>query len=215
MFNSAAKEVVIDASNEHYDVLYNSISSLIENDAELDLTLTIKLRRVSVDLNINESLLVVNTLAVKRAALRGGAWSTAGKRVEKYLMLTLCHLFKVPHQHFDQSTLPKSMREVDFYITKSDKYYRTEVKLMGQGNPESADAIFARKSDLFVADKLSDLNKQQADELDVQWIELRQKNGFLKFESALTNFDIPFTPFSGDLDSELDKILNEIIFRNL
>jgi len=72
MYNSATKEIVIDASNEHYDILYNSISALLENQSDIDLTLTIKFRGVSVELNINESLIVINTLAVKRLALRGG-----------------------------------------------------------------------------------------------------------------------------------------------
>ena len=83
MYNSASKEIIIDASNNHYDILYNSISELVENTSEIDLTLNIKLNGVSVDLNINESLIIINTLAVKRAALRGGLWSTAGKKVEK------------------------------------------------------------------------------------------------------------------------------------
>ncbi len=72
MYNSATREIVIDASNEHYDILYQSISTLIENQPDIDLSLTIKFRGVSVELNINESLIVINTLAVKRAALRGG-----------------------------------------------------------------------------------------------------------------------------------------------
>ena len=63
MYNSASKEIVIDASNEHYDVLYQSISNLIESQPDIDLTLTIKFRGVSVELNINESLIVINTLA--------------------------------------------------------------------------------------------------------------------------------------------------------
>lgn len=88
MYNSANKSIVIEASYEHYDILYNSISTLIEEQSEIDLTLVIKLGKVSIDLNINESLLVINTLAVKRAALRGGLWSTAGKQVEKKLMQT-------------------------------------------------------------------------------------------------------------------------------
>lgn len=58
MYNSASKDIVIDASNEHYDVLYESISNLIESQPDIDLTLTIKFRGVSVELNINESLIV-------------------------------------------------------------------------------------------------------------------------------------------------------------
>lgn len=212
MYNSATREIVIEASNKHYDVLYDSISSLIEKQAEIDLSLTIKFRGVSVELNMNESLIVINTLAVKRAALRGGLWSTAGKRVEKYLMTTLCKIFDVPDLHFDQSKIPASMREVDFYlISTNQKYYRCEVKLMGKGNPESADAIFARKSDVFIADKMSDLNKKQAEELNVNWVELRSDGGFLKFAELLTNFAIPFTPFTADLNQKLDAILIDLV----
>ena len=80
MFNSSTKEIIIDASNEHYDTLYKSIQELVKTEHELELTLTLKLKGVSVDLNVSESLIVINTLAVKRAELRGGLWSTAGKR---------------------------------------------------------------------------------------------------------------------------------------
>lgn len=211
MYNSASKEIVIDASNEHYDVLYSSISKLIETQDEIDLNLTIQFNKVSVNLNMNESLIVINTLAVKRSALRGGLWSTAGKRVEKYLMSTLCMLFDVPSKHFDQNEIPQSMREVDFYLINGKKYHRCEVKLMGRGNPESADAIFARESDVFIADKLSDLNKEQADKLNVKWVELRSDNGFKKFGVILTELNIPHKIFTGDLDKKLDKILDELI----
>ena len=210
MYNSASKEIVIDASNEHYDVLYQSISNLIESQPDIDLTLTIKFRGVSVELNINESLIVINTLAVKRSALRGGLWSTAGKRVEKFLMATLCKVYNVPFEHFDQSKIPASMREVDFYLINEQTYSRCEVKMMGRGNPESADAIFARESDVFVADKLSDLNKQQADILNVKWVELRDENGYKRFAQILNELEIPFTEFKGDLDAHLDKILTEL-----
>lgn len=210
MYNSASKEIVIDASNEHYDVLYQSISNLIESQPDIDLTLTIKFRGVSVELNINESLIVINTLAVKRSALRGGLWSTAGKRVEKYLMATLCKVYNVPFEHFDQSKIPASMREVDFYLIKEKTYARCEVKMMGRGNPESADAIFARESDVFIADKLSDLNKQQADKLNVKWVELRDESGYKRFAKILKELDIPFTEFEGNLDIHLDNILTEL-----
>jgi hypothetical protein len=210
MYNSATKEIVIEAANEHYDVLYQSISSLIENQSDIDLTLTVKFRGVSVDLNINESLIVINTLAVKRAALRGGLWSTAGKQVEKYLMMTLCKIFDVPFQHFDQSKVPSSMREVDFYLINDDKYHRCEVKLMGKGNPESADAVIARDSALFVADKLSDLNKQQLDMLKVEWVELRNTEGYQRFSKVLENFKIPHQKTVKNIDISIQKALNEL-----
>ena len=212
MYNSATKEIVINASSEHYDILYESINTLVDNNSEIDLSLTIKFRGVSVDLNINESLIVINTLAVKRSALRGGLWSTAGKRVEKYLMATLCHLYSVPFNHFDQSQVPSSMREVDFYLINNSSYSRCEVKLMGQGNPESADAIFARESNVFVADKMSDLNKTQADKLGVDWVELRSVGGYRRFGAILKRLNIPYQDFPPDkLDAKLDMVLARLL----
>lgn len=198
MFNSSRKEIVIEASNEHYDVLYQSIKELSENDQSVELTLTLKFNGVSVDLNISETLIVINTLAVKRAALRGGLWSTAGKRVEKPLMVQLCKLFGVSDKNYRLKSkiakLPNGVtREIDFYLVdNSDKEYKCEVKLMGRGNPESADAVIARESALFVADKLSDLNKRQLDSLKIEWVEFRSKNGYMRFENALKRFGIPY-----------------------
>lgn len=212
MYNSATKEIVLEASLEHYDTLYQSINGLIENDDDINITLTIKLRGVSVELNINESLIVINTLAVKRAALRGGLWSTAGKQVEKPLMITLCKLFNVPQKHYDQSRLPVSMREVDFYLigdTDNDRF-RCEVKLMGKGNPESADAVIARDSKVFVADKLSELNKTQLTQLGIEWVELRNSDGFKRFATVLRNLKIPHSQVSDNMDQRLSEIFKEI-----
>lgn len=217
MYNSATKEIVIDASNEHYDILYQSISSLIENQNEIDLTLTIKFRGVSVELNINESLIVINTLAVKRAALRGGLWSTAGKRVEKPLMQTLCKLYSVSEQNYKvqlkgkatKSTDDDFEREIDFYLTEGKNLFKCEVKLMGRGNPESADAVIARDSKIFVADKLSDTNKAQLNSLKVEWVELH--SGYKRFKNVLENLKIPHKDFTGNLDNDVDRILTEIL----
>lgn len=103
------------------------------------------------------------------------------------------------------------MREVDFYLINGETYSRCEVKLMGRGNPESADAIFARESNVFVADKLSDLNKQQADLLNVKWVELRDENGYKRFGKVLQELNIPHTEYIGDLDAHLDGILSELL----
>lgn len=216
MYGSATKEIVLDAASEHYDTLYEAISGLIDTDEDLSLTLTIKFNGVSVDLTINETLLVINTLAVKRAALRGGAWSTAGKTAEKILMKTLCRLYQVPATNFEEKfirdTTKKVSREIDFYLLDDqDKRYLCEVKLMGKGNPESADAIFARKSNVFVADTLSQQNKDQADELGVSWVELRTRNGYKRLKTAFDKYNIPYTDYTGDLDKDLEIILDDII----
>ncbi|MCZ2127016.1 MAG: CfrBI family restriction endonuclease [Anaerolineales bacterium] len=210
MYNSARREIVLEATAEHYDRLYESIQSLVEQGSDIDLTLTIKLRGVSVDLNISESLIVINTLAVKRAELRGGAWSSAGKQVEKVLMRTLCGLYNVPEKNYELTGLSKEQREIDFYlIDENKKRYLCEVKLMGKGNPEGADVTIARDSDVFVADKLSDLNKKQLTQRGVKWVELRSVNGYAKFETILQEFSIPYAPFAGSLNQNLEKALTK------
>jgi len=216
MFNSSTKEIVIDASNEHYDTLYETIKNLVESEHDLDLTLTIKFKGVSVDLNVSESLIVINTLAVKRAELRGGLWSTVGKRVEKPLMQTLCKLYDVPDNNYAIKIKGRLVqdsdfeREVDFYLVEGKNQYKCEVKLMGKGNPESADAVIARDSKVFVADKLSETNKKQLDSLGVEWVELRNDNGFQRFETVLNHLRIPHGKLSLNIDQKLEKIFREI-----
>lgn len=217
MYRSATKQIVIDASNEHFESLYNSIQALVANEHEVDLILTIKFQNVSVDLNVSESLIVINTLAVKRAALRGGLWSTAGKRAEKILMLTLCRLYKVDPQYYNAEHFVKNKaldvdREIDFYLKNGQEQFKCEVKLMGQGNPESADAIIARDSALFVADTLSQQNKNQCDSLEISWVACRDEDGYKRFKLALDKFQIPYIDYSGNLDTDLSTILDSILY---
>ncbi len=216
MFNSSTKEIVIDASNEHYDVLYAAIKNLTDTEHDLELTLTIKFKGVSVDLNVGESLIVINTLAVKRSALRGGLWSTAGKRVEKPLMQTLCKLYGVSEDNYSLKIQGEEIkedefeREIDFYLVKGKDRHKCEVKLMGRGNPESADAVIARDSRVFVADKLSDTNKKQLNSRKVEWVELRSDGGFRRFGVVLDNLKIPHGKLPENIDKKLEIIFKEI-----
>lgn len=219
MYNSARKEIAIDASNEHYDTLHKVIKDLIQSEEEIDITLTIKFRGVSVDLNVSESLIVINTLAVKRSEIRGGGWSTAGKRVEKPLMITLCKLFGLTDKYYkirvDNKEVSEKIefeREIDFYLfcPLKNEEYKCEVKLMGRGNPESADAVIARDSKVFVADKLSVLNKKQLDSRNVEWVEMRNEYGYKRFGLVLSNLDIPHSEFTGNIDKRLEEIYRDI-----
>jgi len=216
MFNSSTRNIVIDASNEHIESLYNSIKELTESEKEIDLTLTIKFKSVSVDLNVAESLIIINTLAVKRASIRGGAWSTAGKRVEKPLMETLCKLYSVPKEYYYAKAKGKILledefiREIDFFLTKDGKEFECEVKLMGIGNPESADAVIARASKVFVADKLSETNIKQLNSLKVEWVQLRDINGFQRFDIVLNNLGIPHEKLNPNFENNLENIFKEI-----
>lgn len=81
---------------------------------------------------------------------------------------------------------------------------------MGKGNPESADAIIARNSNVFVADTLSEQNKNQCDQLGVHWIALRDANGYRRFGLALEKLGISHADYNGNLDADLPKILDKL-----
>ena len=216
MYKSSTKKIVIDAAMNHFDSLYSNIQTLIENEKDIDLKLQIKFNGVCVDLNINESLIIINTLAVKRAAFRGSFWSSVGKNVEKYLMITLCKLYQVSERYYDKSHFVKNKkakvdREVDFFLINGENRYRCEVKLMGKGNPESADAIIARDSDLFIADTLSIQNKNQCEKLGICWVACRDKGGYRRFKLALDKFKIPYIDYNGNLDNDLPNILASLL----
>jgi CfrBI restriction endonuclease len=209
-YGSTKKEIVIEAATKHYETLLGSIEDLIKDSSEFELALTIKHNKVSVELNISESLIVINTIAVKRAALRGGAWSTAGKQVEKPLLRVLCQLFQVPTNFYDQSDLPHTVREIDFFLKDvQGNYHSCEVKLMGKGNPESADGAMARNVKVFIADKLSKKNKQELDRLNILWVEFNQAGGegYKRFGEILANLNIPHILPEGDSKKRLEEIL--------
>ena len=219
MFNSGTKEVVISASKDNYNTLVDSIEHLISEKDDLDIHLSLKFNGVSVELNLNESLIVINSVAVKRAAIRGGAYSSTGKNVEAPLMLTLCKLFSVTESNYSlnivgggKSSYGDFDREIDFYLKKEESILKCEVKLMGKGNPESADAFIARESNIFIADKLSETNKKQFDSLGAHWVELRSDSRFLRFEKILKFYRIPYKmPFKEKINVKIDNILHEIL----
>lgn len=221
-YGTSRKEVVLDVSQEHYDVLLDSIQELINVDNTLEIELKLSYKKVSVELTLSETLIVINALAVKRAAIAGGFWSKIGKNIEKPLMESLCALYKVPKENYREiSEIEAEVlgREVDYYlVNRKGKELYCEIKMMGKGNPESADAIYARSTDLFIADTLSDLNKRQADAEGLKWIELKTikdnkstgELGFRKFPLVLNKLDIPYN-LKEDYEitqEDIDEVLN-------
>ena len=155
---------------------------------------------MSFDLNLSESLIVLNALATKKISMCGGAWSAVGKRVEKRLLIKLCQLCGVPAKYYNAENFVRDRmldvdREVDFKLyDKNFNEYRCEVKLMGKGNPESADAVIARDSDIFIADTLSDQNKNQLNQRKIFWLELKNhgvEENISRFKKILEKLNIP------------------------
>ena len=199
IYGSATKEIMINVANSNIDYLESILDSLGNETDNIGISIKIFYKNISVELNLNESLLVINALATKKIALCGGAWSSIGKRVEKPLMLELCRLCGVPKEFINADIFKKNGeldfdREVDFKLFNKDKskIYRVEVKLMGKGNPESADAVIARDTNIFIADTLSTQNKNQLKSLNIEFLELKNnKNSLADFKKILARLEIP------------------------
>ena len=198
IYGTASREVVLDAARSNFEYLRSMLAEL-EADAENDLAVSISIsyNSITVKLSLTESLLVINALATKKLQIRGGAWSAIGKRVEKPLLDELCRRAGVPAKNIDRKfTRDKTLaydRETDYRLIGRDgKIYRVEVKLMGKGNPESADATIARDSDIFIADTLSEQNCAQLTALGIEYLILRGNNKPLEdFVKILDRLDIP------------------------
>ncbi|MDR3092936.1 MAG: CfrBI family restriction endonuclease [Endomicrobium sp.] len=199
IYGSATKKIVIDVANANFEYLTGLIS-LLEKDGEsgVGLSIEISYKEVSVKLSLTESLLVINALATKKIAIRGGAWSSIGKKVEKPLLLRLCELCGVSKKYIDNSIFKKAGtlnfdREIDFKLcNKTGKEYRVKVKLMSKGNPESADVIYARDTDIFVADTLSKQNKNQLKSEDIKYVEMKDNPHCAdNFKVLLKELNIP------------------------
>ena len=202
------REVVISAANQNYEEMKDMIDELVREGEGVDITISIAFNKVSVELSINESLVVINALAVKRAALSGGIWSSVGKQTEGVLMLTLCDLFSVAREHYDlhqkRSDRAENVdREIDFFLVNGETRNKCEVKLIGRGNPENADAVIARGSKVYVADTMSDQNITQMNFRKVLWVHLKAEEGYLRFGTVLKNLGIPHTPYRGNLEKQI------------
>ncbi|GAA8334278.1 hypothetical protein HpDR47_09280 [Helicobacter pylori] len=194
-YGTSTKEVVLDITQNNLKYLYEILQNL-ENDNMTDLGINIKItyKDISVNLDLKESLLVINALATKKIALRGSAYSMIGKRIEKPLMLELCKRCGISESHIDATNFKKDKkleydREVDFKLYNKDrsKVYRVEVKLMSKGNPESADAVIARDTDIFIAYTLSEQNKQQLEYLNIVYLALKNNsNIILDFKNSVS-----------------------------
>ena len=74
---TTTKEIVIDIAKQNYDYLKNLIQQLeVDGESELNIQIKITKNGVSVDLNLSESLLVLNALATKKNCVK--RWRVVG-----------------------------------------------------------------------------------------------------------------------------------------
>ena len=191
--------------------LYNESFEIIRSleDRDTDFDISFRFGDVSICLDMTESLVAINGLMAQRI----GVWNAASKQVKAPLIETLCRLFEVEPRYFTRALADDdSIREVDYFlIPPHGNRAKCEVKLMGRGNPESADAIHARDTDVFVASTLSDTNKRQLDDARVLWTELQVYNGFLRFQRTLDELGIPYTPCDEFSDAEIESAIRRTL----
>ena len=197
IYGTEEKKIAIDVSRTNYEYIKQLVDDI--GTGEINIKISLTYNNIHVDLDLQESLIVINALATKKVAIRGGAWSSIGKKVEKPLIDKLCEISKVPAKYIDNKNFKKDKtkdvdREIDYKLfSRSGKMYRIEVKLMGRGNPESADVVIARDTAILVAYTLSQQNKNQCKQLNVEYVELKGNNNIKQdFEAVLQRLDIPF-----------------------
>lgn len=132
-YGTSTKEVVLDITQNNLKYLYEILQNL-ENDNMTDLGINIKItyKDVSVNLDLKESLLVINALATKKIALRGSAYSMIGKRIEKPLILELCKRCGISESHIDATNFKKD-KKLEYDIEKQILNFiiRIGVKFIG------------------------------------------------------------------------------------
>lgn len=207
---SSRRELVLDESRHHLSSFRQLIDELFDDSFGIELTL--KNEDSTVRLNHTETMTVINALAVRRAGMRGGAWSSIGKQAEGPLMEALCRVFRVPEHSFSRRVNDEdAKREVDFYLYRPvGRPVKCEVKLMGKGNPESADHTAARQTNVFVASTLSQSTRNSLDENNIMWTELQRPLGLLRFQQTLGAYAIEYSTISEDeVETNVERAVSE------
>ena len=162
---------------------------------------------------VEEFLRLLLGITTLQGAKRGGFNSSMGKRVEKIFLVTLCKLFGVSNENYHPYDLDDGTthnRETDFYlINNNGDKFKIEFKLMGKGNPESADSFLARNTNITIGETLSETNKAQLDANNIYWVELKN-GGWKKFEEILNILEIS-NSFSDENVNNLDEYITESI----
>ncbi|MFW9969695.1 MAG: CfrBI family restriction endonuclease [Candidatus Odinarchaeota archaeon] len=212
MHNTQRKEVVIESAKTHFRELIETMETKQDNIDELNIKLDLTYNNVSVEFNINEVLIMINAMATIKSNIRGGIYSSLGQQIEKPLMLTISRMLNVPEEYYTEPEEYEDTRQADFHYFKDSEKINCEVKLMGKGNPESADAAMARYTKVFIANKISDLQKEELRNKDILWVETQGNENLLEsFSAILSNLEIPYTPFEGNYKDHIDEYLDEIL----
>lgn len=214
----STKEVCLDIGKKNIE----SFRFLLSNfkNPQYQLRVIIKKNSETVELDEIESVVSINIISAMRLTIQGGAWSEVGKRAEKSLLYTIFKLLNISDEDyilvFDEMKNKKLVgnREIDAVIfSRIKKPITVELKLLGIGNPEIGDEALARRVDLFLLDRLTEMMIDEAEKIGVKVIEFRQEKALNELYEFLRLKDVVCKrpkPLSGNqLKSAIVKIVNK------
>lgn len=215
---TSTKEVCLELGKKNID----SFRLLLNNfeNPQYQLRVTIKKNSEAVELDEIESIIFVNIISAMKLTIQGGAWSEVGKQTEKSLLFIIFKFLNISDSDyiliFDEMKKKELVgnREIDAIIFSKDKKPITvELKLLGIGNPEIGDEALARKVDLFLIDRLTEMMIVEAAKIGVNVIEFRQKDALGKLYKFLQSRNVkcekPKSLSQDQLRSEITKNIHQ------
>lgn len=215
---SSTKEVCFELGKKNIES-FRILLSHFERP-EYQLKIIIRRGKESVELNEMESLIFINTISAMKLTIQGGAWSEVGKQTQKGLLFVIFKLLSIPDDDFilifdemKEKGLVEN-REIDAVVfTRKKDPLTIELKLLGIGNPEIGDEALARRVDLFLTDKITEMMIKEAQKIGVKVIEFRQKDALKEIYEFLKSKDVNCqeSKFLSEkqLKSEIFEIINK------
>jgi len=205
IYDSQSEDTVRRRSAENYEKLEDFITE-VSKEKGVKMRLEIEDDGGTVKLEHEETLALLSSFGVRREKISGSLDSSKGKNTEEPLLNTLCRIFNVPEEKYKYEDENDEDREIDFYLYDEDgERYNCEVKLMGKGNPETTDSAWARNTDVFIADRLSDSKKKQLSKKGIEWVELADDEGYTRFGKVLDELGVSHEKPS-EVDSAIEKV---------
>lgn len=215
---TSTKEVCLELGKKNIES-FRLLLSTFENP-QYQLKVIIKKNNEAVELDEIESIIFVNIISAMKLTIQGGAWSEVGKQAEKSLLYTIFRLLNISDEDyvliFDEMKKKKLVgnREIDAIIfSREKKPITVELKLLGIGNPEIGDEALARKVDLFLIDRLTEMMIAEAAKIGVKVIEFRQENALQELYEFLKSRNVacekPKSLSANQLKSQIVEIVNQ------
>jgi len=215
---TSKKEVCLDLGKKNIEALRLLLKEFESGENLYQLKIIIRKDDEQVELDDVESLFFVNIISAMKLTIQGGAWSEVGKKTEKGLLFTIFQLLHVPEDDyvliFDEMKKKGLVenREIDAIVFNSDKEPLTiELKLLGIGNPEIGDEALARKVDLFLVDRLTEMMKKESEKIGVKVIEFRQEKPLMEIYNFFTSKNVNCSPPDEMTSKQLENRIETII----